>query len=313
VARRTTLSHRLEYAGVRLFHWIVNALPMAGARELGAGFGRAAFSLGIRRRVTMAHLERVFGDEKSPAELLAIARESYENFGRMTFEFARFPRLSPALVRETVSLTGGEHLDRALEGGSGAILVGGHFGNWELAATLATRGYPLTFLVGEQHNILVDRMMNRLRERFGVEIVPLTGSLLGVLRALRSNRIVAMLSDQDAGRRGVFVDFLGRSASTPYGPGRLAARTGAPLLPGNAVRRDRARHEIVVSPPVAPPPDGMEGEDAVRHYTQAYTTALESLVRRYPEQYFWMHRRWKTRPPEEPSKASAAVEGQRSL
>ncbi|MBD3367278.1 MAG: hypothetical protein GF405_03750, partial [Candidatus Eisenbacteria bacterium] len=184
MARPTTLSHRLEYAGVRLFHWLVNALPPGAGRELGALLGRAAFGLGIRRRVTMDHLRRVFGDERDEEELVRIARESYENFGRTTFEFARFPRLSPELIEQTITLTGAEHLDEALEGGRGAILVAGHFGNWELAATLATMGYPLTFLVGEQHNILVDRLMNSLRARFGVEIVPLTGSLLGVLRAL---------------------------------------------------------------------------------------------------------------------------------
>jgi len=299
VPRKTTLSHRLEYAGVRLFHWIVNALPAAAARELGALLGRAAFGLGVRRAVTLEHLQRVFGGEKTEEELVRIARASYENFGRTTFEFARFPRLSGELIDRTISVTGGEHLDRALEEGRGAILVAGHFGNWELAATLATRGYPLTFLVGEQHNILVDRLMNSLRARFGVEIVPLTGSLLGVLRALRRNRIVAMLSDQDAGRDGVFVDFLGKAASTPYGPGRLAVRTGAPILPGNAIRRGRGLHEIVILPPVARPLENMPVEEQVRFTTQAYTTAFESFIREHPDQYFWMHRRWKTRPPHE--------------
>jgi KDO2-lipid IV(A) lauroyltransferase len=299
VARPTTLNHRLEYAGVKFFHGIVNALPLPVARELGAVLGRLAFMLGIRRRVTLEHLRKAFGDERSEDELFRIARESYENFGRTTFEFARFPRLTPRLIDKTIALTGGEHLDAALERGSGAILVAGHFGNWELAATLAAKGYPLTFLVGEQHNILVDRLMNRLRARFGVEIVPLTGSLLGVLRALRSNRIVAMLSDQDAGKGGVFVEFLGRPASTPYGPGRLAARTGAPLLPGNDVRRGRGMHEIIILPPVQPPAEGVTPEEAERHYTRGYTTAFEGFIRRNPEQYFWMHRRWKTRPPRE--------------
>lgn len=301
VPRQTTLSHRLEYAGVRLFHALVNALPLGAARELGASLGRLAFALGVRRGVTLDHLRRVFGESRSEEELRRIARESYENFGRTTFEFARFGRLTPALIERTVSLRGREHLDRALEGGKGAILVAGHFGNWELAATLATMGYPLTFLVGEQHNILVDRLMNSLRARFGVEIVPLTGSLLGVLRALKRNRIVAMLSDQDAGRHGVFVEFLGKQASTPYGPGRLAARTGAPLLPGNDVRVDRGMHEIVVLPAVQAPPEGTAPEEAERMYTQAYTSALGSFVLEHPEQYFWMHRRWKTRPEGEQS------------
>jgi KDO2-lipid IV(A) lauroyltransferase len=138
--------------------------------------------------------------------------------------------------------------------------------------------------------------MNRLRQGLGVETVPLTGSLLGVFRALRKNRIVALLSDQDAGRSGVFVDFLGQKASTPYGPGRLAAKTGAPLLPGMAVRRERSHHELVICPPIAPPPEDAGEDEVVRHYTQGYTSVFEEFILRYPEQYFWMHRRWKTRP-----------------
>jgi len=296
--RPITLSHRLEYAAARTLQILICALPASAAREIGAGLGSLAYAVGIRREVVLDHLSRVFGEERSKAELARIARESYRNFGRTTFEFGRFPRLDARAIEETVSLEGGEHLDRALAEGKGAILVAGHFGNWELAATLATRGYPLTFLVGEQHNTLVDGLMNRLRARFGVEIVPLTGSLMGVLRALRRNRIVAMLSDQDAGRSGIFVDFLGLPASTPYGPGRIAARTGAPVVPGNAVRRPGGRHSLVFRPPVPPAPEGASPEEAARHYTQAYTTALEDFVRRHPEQYFWMHRRWKTRPPE---------------
>jgi KDO2-lipid IV(A) lauroyltransferase len=294
--RTITVSHRLEYAAVRAVQALVCALPAGAARELGAGLGSLAYSLGIRRGVVREHLSRIFGGERTEAELAGIALESYRNFGRTAFEYARFPRLTPGKIKETVSLEGAEHLDRALALGRGSILVAGHFGNWELAATLATMGYPLTFLVGEQHNMLVDGLMNRLRARFGVELVPLTGSLMGVLRALRRNRIVAMLSDQDAGRSGIFVDFLGLSASTPYGPGRIAARTGAPLLPGNAVRRPGGRHTLVICPPVPPPSANASPDEAARHYTQAYTDALETFVREHPDQYFWMHRRWKTRP-----------------
>lgn len=298
--RTITAGHRLEYAAVRAVQAAICVLPGGAARELGAALGRLAFTSGVRRKVVLGHLTRIFGEERSTDELALIARRSYENFGRMVFEYARFPRLDDRAIADLVSVTGREHLDEALRDGRGGLLIAGHFGNWEMAATLAGMGYPLTFLVGEQHNTLVDGLMNRLREGLGVEIVPLTGSLLGVFRALRENRIVAMLSDQDAGRSGVFVDFLGSPASTPYGPGRLAARTRAPLMPGMAVRCSRGRHELVICPPVSPPPDGVDDDEAVRHYTQGYTAAFEEFIRRYPEQYFWMHRRWKTRPHSHP-------------
>jgi KDO2-lipid IV(A) lauroyltransferase len=296
--RRITLQHRLEYAAVRAAQAAICALPERAARAVGAFLGDLAFSaLRIRRAVVMEHLRRVFGGEMSEDELARVARESYRNFGRMTFEYARFPRLRLADIEAGIAVVGGEHLDNALAGGRGAVLVAAHFGNWELAATLASRGYPLTFLVGEQHNVLVDGLMNRLRERFGVETVPVTGSLMGVLRALRRNRIVAMLSDQDAGKSGVFVEFLGREASTPYGPARMSARTGAPLLPGVAVRKGGGKHELVICPPVSPLPEGTPLDEQVRALTQGYTSVFERFIRERPDHYFWMHRRWKTRAP----------------
>jgi KDO2-lipid IV(A) lauroyltransferase len=297
--RKITFVHRLEYAAVRVVQSLICALPAGAARELGAGLGSLAYAIGIRKKIVLGHLDRIFGDDRSEAELERIARDSYRNFGRMTFEFGRFSRLDDRAIESTITLTGEEHLKAALDGGRGAILVAGHFGNWELAATMAAMGYPITFLVGEQHNILVDRLMNGLRARFGVETVPVTGSLMGVLRALRKNRIVAMLSDQDAGRDGIFVDFLGLPASTPYGPGRFAARTGAPVLPGIALRHGKGNHELIVCAPVDGPSDGASDDEAAQAYTQGYTSVFERFIREHPEQYFWMHRRWKTRPPAE--------------
>ncbi len=303
--RKTTFQHRLEYGVARAVQAIICALPAGAARAVGGSLGSFAFTvLKLRRDVTMRHLERVFGDRFDRGGLLAIARESYRNFGRMTFEYARFPRLTERDVERLITLTGGEHLDAALAEGKGAILVAGHFGNWEVLSTLARRGYPLTLLVGEQHNILVDGLMNRLRGRFGVEIVPVTGNLMGVLRALRRNRVVAMLSDQDAGKKGVFVNFLGKPASTPYGPGRMAAGTGAALLPTSVVRGAAGAHEIVVSKAVAPPPEDLPLDEKVRIFTQGYTTEFERLIRLHPDHYFWMHRRWKTSPRKAPRVAS---------
>ena len=299
-SRKITFQHRIEYAATRAAHALVCALPASWARETGAALGTFAFSvLRIRRDVVMDHLERIFGDERTTEELVDIARESYANFGRMTFEYMWFPRMMPRHVERMITVTGSEHLDAALAGGKGAVLVCGHFGNWETLATLASKGYPMTFVVGEQHNILVDRIMNGLRARFGGELVPVTGSLKGVLRALKGNRIVCLLSDQDAGRDGVFVEFLGKVASTPYGPARFAARTGAALLPGAILRHDDGVNEIIVCPAVPVPPEDLPDDEKVRRLTQGYTTAFEGFIRSYPEHYFWMHRRWKTRPPDE--------------
>ena len=294
--RGPTLTHRLEYAAVRAGQAIVCALPAGAARESGAALGAFAFSvLRVRRDLAVRQISAALGPGLPRVEAERIALGAYRNFGRMTFEYARFPRLTRRDVETVVSVTGAEHLRDALARGKGAVLVAAHYGNWEIAAALATMGYPVSFLVGEQHNALVDALMNRLRQGLGVETIPLTGSLRGVFRALRANRIVAMLSDQDAGRTGIFVDFFGRSASTPYGPARFAVATGAALLPGVAVRRPGGRHELVIAPPVAAP-EGVPPEEAARVLTQAYTSVFEEFIRLHPDHYFWMHRRWKTRP-----------------
>jgi KDO2-lipid IV(A) lauroyltransferase len=291
------LAHRVEYAAVRAGQALVCALPAGAARELGAALGTFAFSvLRVRRDLTARQVSAALGPGLPRDEAERIAHGAYRNFGRMTFEYARFPRLTKRDIESLVSVTGAEHMRDALARGRGVILVAAHYGNWEMAAALATMGYPVSFLVGEQRNRLVDGLMNRLRQGLGVETIPLTGSLRGVFRALRANRIVAMLSDQDAGRTGIFVDFFGRPASTPYGPARFALATGAALIPGVAVRHDRGRHELVVAPPVAAPPDGAPPDEAARAMTQAYTRVFEEFIRLHPDHYFWMHRRWKTRP-----------------
>lgn len=296
--KKITFQHRLEYGATRIAQAVICALPAGAARRVGAALGGFAFTaLKLRRDVVMGHLERVFGDEYAPDGLLAVARESYRNFGRMTFEYMRFPRMTPRDVESLITVTGGEHIDEALVGGKGAVLVAGHFGNWEVLAMLAAKGYPMTFLVGEQHNILVDGMMNRLRAAFGGELVPVTGNLMGVLRALRRNRVVCMLSDQDAGRNGVFVDFLGKPASTPYGPGRMSESTGAPLLPCAIVRHGGGAHEIIVCPAVERPSEDLPKEERVTLLTRGYTAEFGRFIRRHPDHYFWMHRRWKTQPP----------------
>ena len=125
--KKITFQHRLEYGATRAAQAIICALPAGAARGVGAALGGFAFTaLKLRRDVVMGHLERVFGDECAPDELLAVARESYRNFGRMTFEYMRFPRMTPCDVESLITVTGGEHIDAALEGGRGAVLVAGH-------------------------------------------------------------------------------------------------------------------------------------------------------------------------------------------
>ncbi len=230
------------------------------------------------------------------AELLKVAGDTYRNLGMSLVEYARLPVTTTEQMAERVTVEGGRNFDVALQRAKGAVLVTGHFGSWELmGARLKSRGYPMNFLVGEQSNTAVDNIMNDLRRSKGIGIISMGASMRNVLKALKQNQFVAMLSDQDAGSRGVFVDFMGRPASTPFGPASFAVRTGAALICGFIVREGRSRHRVILEPPLLPVPGASDAEESLR-LTQEYTSLLEKYVRERPDHWLWLHRRWKTRP-----------------
>ena len=296
--KKVTLEDRVECAALLPLLALLRLLPAGAALELSAALGRLAFGpLGFRRGVAMSNLRARLGQPGGGDEagLRRIARECYANFAMSMAEFARLPLLTPEYVKKNISVEGTEHLDRALMEGRGAVLVTGHYGSWELmGSVLVMMGYPMTFAIGVQRNPLVQDLMNDLRRGAGIDLIE-ARSALALARTVRSNKFVAMLSDQDAGRAGVFVDFMGTGASTPQGPARLALLTGAPVITGFITRLGGTRHLIELEPPVRPVP-GMSREEAVRHITQAYTATLESYVRKRPDHWLWGHRRWKTRP-----------------
>jgi len=289
------LQHIVEYIGVSFFGILVRLLPLKLSARIGSGIGYIVFSiLGIRRDITLRNIHQAFGDRKKYKEKKKIGRESYQNFGIGLVEFLRFPILNKNCVRSLVSINDLENIDYALSLGRGVVAVTGHFGNWELmGAVFSFLGYPVNFLVGEQHNLLVDYRMNYLRKLCGIKIIPMGFSVRKVLEALRKNEIVAMLSDQDAGRDGVFVNFFGKYASTPKGPAIFALKTGACILPVFIVRERFERHRIFVEKPIVVE-DVNGSPENIREFTQLYTSILEEYIRRFPNHWFWPHRRWKT-------------------
>ena len=293
--RRPTLEDRLEYLGVILFLKGARLLSTVLALRLGSALGRLAFDIfRFRRTVTLNNLRTHLADSDLRGSRVEVGRRSYANFGMAIAEFVRLPLVGPAYIEKHIRLEGLDNLDRAMREGKGAILVTGHFGSWELmGCVLAHLGYPVTFVVGIQRNPLVQNLMNDLRHQAGIEIIELT-STQKIVRALKAGRFIAMLCDQDAGRTGVLVRFLGDRASTAQGAARLAIITGAPVIPGFIIRQKHSKHVIVIGGQVAAP-DAEDRTDAVGAITQAYTDRIESYVRRYPDHWLWAHRRWKTR------------------
>lgn len=289
--------HRIEYLLVLAISVFARALPWGAAVGVGAFLGDVVWRvLRYRRDVALDNLGAVFGRTKSAAEREAIAREAYRNVGRTFLEYLRFRTMTREEIEEMVEIEGTEHLEAVLAMGKGAVLVTAHYGSWELfGVALAHRGYPVNFLVGRQHNRLVDGIVNEHRVRMGIGVIPVGVSARDVLRVLKRNEFVCILSDQDARRHGVFVNFLGRPASTPQGPAAFALKMGSPIITGFITRTRGAHHRAVVNPPILVEPGGNVREEIVR-VTQAYTDRITAAVMARPDHWFWPHRRWKTRP-----------------
>ncbi|MEW6684922.1 MAG: lysophospholipid acyltransferase family protein [Candidatus Edwardsbacteria bacterium] len=289
--------HWLEYLGLRILGLWACLLPLPYALTLGSLLGQFVFSLiGFRRKVTLANLKRVF-PEASEKEWLRIGARTYQNFARGMVEYLRFPKFKRTDIERLVEIEGLENFAKGFKRGKGIIAVTGHFGSWEiLAAAVALKGYPVNVIYKEQHNRKVDELMNKYRRKMGIKVIALGVSLRQVLKALHQNEIVAFLSDQDAHESGVFVNFFGNLTSTPPGPILFALKTKAVLIPVFIVREEKFRHRIKILKPVEVQPSKDEKQDLI-YYTTEYTGLLETEIRKNPDQYLWLHRRFKTKPP----------------
>ena len=179
----------------------------------------------------------------------------------------------------------------------GVVVVTGHFGSWELlGAASVAHGYAVDFLVGEQSNSLVDEMMNDIRRASGIGIIARGIAARGVFSSLKKNRIVALLSDQDARKAGIFVDFLGRPASTFQGAAQFALRMQSSIVCCHIVRQPDESHIAFIHPPIDVNP-GAERESEIRRLTEEHTRELGACIEQHPDHYFWAHKRWKTKPP----------------
>jgi Kdo2-lipid IVA lauroyltransferase/acyltransferase len=302
------MPERLESAAVRIAAGLLAHLPPGGAARLGRQCGRAAFGLGVRRRVCRENLQRAFGSTHSPRELDALARAAYDHLGTSFAEFLTLPQVTAGELRARFELCGEEHLRTALAQGRGAIVASGHLGNWEwMGAALAARGFPVTFVVQTLRNTRVDRFVQGIRRGAGIDVMPRGMALRRVRAALDANQLVFFMCDQDARRRGVFVPFFGVPASTPKGAAQLALRAGVPFLPGFGRRLAAGRHRGTI---LAPLRSRAADEDAaVLELLGGFNAELERAIRDAPEQYWWAHRRWKTRAPGDSAAARAVPAG----
>ena len=305
--KRHAPRHRVEYALARTLERAVSSLPEGMADAFGRRLGAAVYRMGIRRSTVEQNLRLAFPDATEEWRR-SVARGAYEHLGRESAAMLRLARLDPQAVVERTVTRGWDELEQALAEGNGCILVTGHYGNWEIAAaTVASRGVPIAAIVRRQGNLLVDRRLDQTRRRLGVETVSQREAPSRIPRVLRKNGVVGIVGDQDARRAGVFVPFFGVPASTHRGPALFALRFNAPVfacvarrLPGPGVRYE-------VSGTRVPVPRTGDLEADVRALTAQLAARLEASIREAPEQYFWFHRRWKSKPRGEPDAATSGI------
>jgi len=303
------LAHRIQYAAFRVARWVLSALPAPLALGFGDVLGWiAGVVLRMRRRVVDENLLQAFPDQE-PRWRRRVARSCYRHLIRESIATFRMAGMSRDEVLAMASMDEDQlaHFRQDVAAGNGVVAVTGHLGNWEMGgAWLAAGGVPVEAVVQVQRNRRFDEDLRSVRREVGLVTIPKQDAPRGVLRALRAGHAVALVADQNVTRGGIFVEFFGRLAATAPGPAIFARRTGAPVWVGSAVRDPTGgrryrirlqRIDIAVT--------GDTDADT-RRLTEAYTAVLESWIRADPEQYFWHHKRWKTRP--EPRERPSAAD-----
>jgi len=292
-----------EWLGYRALAVLVRAgvfLRGPGADAVGRALGFAAEVLSPHyRHLVLANMRQAFGRDKGEAEIQALMRSFYRHLGQAVIEFARGPHLSDQQVQRLVSLQGTEHLDSALSAGRGAIVISAHMGCWELAVRhSALAGYRMNAIARSQADVAFAGALDVSRSAARLGIIPKAGAVAAAVQCLSRNESVIFVVDENAGEKGVFAPFFGKLASTHVGPIVAASRSGAPVIPAFAFRWPDARQGVEVLPALPLRLYGDLAEDMVYNAT-LINRAIEDAIRRHPEQWLWINKRWRTRPPGE--------------
>ena len=300
---RARIQHIVEYLFVLALGYSLRLFPSDARRKLGELLGRVGFRLDRRHRtVTLKNLDLAFGDSKTGQEKVEIARATFEYFGTMIFELITWGRPSRKRFERKVEVVGAEHVEKALEKGRGVILVGSHYGNWEIAAI--SHGYrfgPCSVVGRALDNPYFNRWLERIRGTSGNGVVYKQHAVARVMRLLKNKETVGLVVDQDVSQEdAVFVEFFGVKASTTPVASLIGLKTGAVLVPIFSHPLDDGRYRCFYEKPLDPHDfAGLDRQQAVFEMTQRCARVLEEQVRRNPQYWLWMHRRWKTRPSEE--------------
>ena len=283
----------MSYYLAHFVSWLCCRLPGGFCEWLGRVFGRMTWPLvpGKRRRMAKENICRCLGVDEAAAE--RIARASWIRFGPMLFEVLRFPVIKEQMA-QYVEIEGGEYLRQGLELGRGAVIAAAHSGNWELmGGALSAAGFPIVGVAMRQKEAGMDRFINDYRRLVGMHIT-YKDDVREMFEMLKQGWAIGLLMDQDSSvRDGIVLDWFGQPTNFVQGPATLARFKNAPILPGFITRRANGTHKIILYPPIFVAHTKNKRED-IRAAMQAISVVLEQHIRQYPEEWFWLHDRWKS-------------------
>ena len=286
------------YYLLRVLFFMLRLVPRRVGLFLANGLGKAAFKyMDKYRGIALANLDAALGPDEE--RNTRIAREVFRNLARNGVEWLKMMSISKQdLLSLVAEIEGFDRLEKALQKGKGVIVVASHFGNWELMPIyLRAMGYKGAVIARRIYFDRYDKLICSLRNKFGPIVIYRDESPKKILKVLRGNGILGILADQDIRDvENVFINFFGMPAATPVAPVKLAFATGAVLMPWFMLRRPNGRYKLIIEEPI-PVTQGPDKDEDVRRYTQAWTDVLERYVRQYPEQWVWIHERWKTKEP----------------
>jgi len=273
-------------------------IPLGPGRYMGKILGNIISRMPFRRLdVSLENIRSSLGRSMTDSEALTLNRKVFEHFGRTLFELAHIFRITDQNLDKYVVFEGAENLTLALAKGRGVFLLSAHLGNWEMiTAAVSIRFGGLSAIASPQHSPSVDRLINEVRTRFGMEVIPKRNGMKRIISAIKHNRIVGILLDLNSHwSQGVFVDFLGRQACTNKGLALMALKMDAPVIPGFSIRQEDGLYHILLGEEVKLIRTGNRIVD-VEENTALFSRVIETQIKKYPDQWLWLHRRWKTLP-----------------
>lgn len=285
--------HILEYVVFQLFVWIVQLMPLRLVQKTGSLLGELVHRMGFRRSTTLENLKHAFPD-LDVATLESIGLEAFRSVGISLFELMWSPRLFKSGLDQIVQVENREVLSAAKSNGKGVLILTAHFGNWELMAQSVAKilEFPMLLIVKTQSNHLINRRVNDWRTRLGNSVIPMEVSVREVLRTLQEGNIVGMAADQTAAIQSLSVEFFGRQVPTYEGPATFSLKTGAAIILTFAIRQPDGTYRLRFIE-VSKTDLAEFNPENVAELTRRRVRLTESVIREYPGQWMWMHKRWK--------------------